>query len=333
MSTFISVIVPVYNIEEYIERCVNSILGQTYGDFELLLVDDGSTDRSGEIIDKLALSDSRIRVFHKENGGSSSARNMAIMEAKGEYLSFVDSDDYVDADFLWDLVTPINSAKEKGEQVPKIVQIGRNEIDEEGNILPDICIPPGEEIFIESDRFFSDLIMHVGDCSFCTKLVYRGLFNDRLFPLGKLNEDFFLLIHMLRECDGVVSLPGHKYHVFYRVGSNTRKKEKNNFSRVFKDCVDNADLVETLVRNDKKELKDRALRFGIFQRIEYLLHIPIDFMRADYEGYPEVVAYMRENLFKGLKNPYLTRKNKVYLAIFATCPRLARIIHARIKHL
>ena len=94
----ISVIVPVYNIEKYIERCVRSICVQTYKNLEILLVDDGSTDGSGEICERLAKEDERIRVFHKENGGSSSARNLGIREAKGEYLGFIDSDDYIEPD-------------------------------------------------------------------------------------------------------------------------------------------------------------------------------------------------------------------------------------------
>lgn len=332
-NTFITVIVPVYNIEEYIERCVRSILNQTYDNFELLLVDDGSKDRSGEIIDEIAKTDSRIKVFHKENGGSSSARNLAIENASGEYFSFIDSDDYIEPDFLECLVAPVNRAKEAGENIPKIVQIGRNEIDEAGNIQPDICTPPDKEEFISSEQFFKDLIMHIGDCSFCTKITHRDLFKERAFPVGKLNEDFHLLIYMLNECSGVVNLPGYKYHVFYRIGSNTRKKEKNNFSRVFQDCIDNADEVELIVKDKSEELREIALRFAIFQRIEYMLHIPIAFMNKEYKGYPECVSYLKKHIFKGLKNRYLTRKNKIYLVIFATVPRLARKIHAKIKHL
>lgn len=91
----VSVIVPVYNTEKYLHRCIDSILTQTYTDFELLLIDDGSTDNSGKICDEYTQKDSRVRVFHKENGGVSSARNLGLDEAKGEWISFVDSDDYV----------------------------------------------------------------------------------------------------------------------------------------------------------------------------------------------------------------------------------------------
>ena len=91
----ISIIVPVYNTEKYLDRCIQSILAQTYTDFELLLIDDGSTDSSGALCDKYAEQDSRIRVFHKENGGVSSARNTGLDNAEGEYIIFVDSDDYM----------------------------------------------------------------------------------------------------------------------------------------------------------------------------------------------------------------------------------------------
>ena len=92
----ISVIVPVYNVMNYLPRCVDSIRNQTYQNLEILLVDDGSTDGTGELCNRLGAADSRIRVFHKENGGSSSARNVGIAQASGEYLGFVDSDDFID---------------------------------------------------------------------------------------------------------------------------------------------------------------------------------------------------------------------------------------------
>ena len=91
----ISVIVPVYNTEKYLPRCIDSILAQTFTDFELLLIDDGSTDNSGRICGEYALKDKRIKVVHKENGGVSRARNLGIDNAQGEYLSFIDSDDYI----------------------------------------------------------------------------------------------------------------------------------------------------------------------------------------------------------------------------------------------
>ena len=101
---YVSVVVPVYNVEKYLDRCITSISNQTYPDFELILVDDGAGDSSGSICDAWAEADARIRVFHKENGGLSDARNYGIDYAKGEYITFVDSDDYIDRDYLSILV-------------------------------------------------------------------------------------------------------------------------------------------------------------------------------------------------------------------------------------
>ena len=103
----ISIIVPVYNAEKYLDRCIQSILAQTYTDFELLLINDGSTDSSGATCDKYAEQDSRVRVFHKENGGVSSARNMGLDNAVGEWITFIDSDDWVSPYYLSNLISHI----------------------------------------------------------------------------------------------------------------------------------------------------------------------------------------------------------------------------------
>ena len=105
----ISIIVPVYNTEKYLQRCINSILAQTYVDYELLLVNDGSTDGSGNICDEYAKNDSRVKVFHKKNGGVSSARNVGLEEAQGEWVTFVDSDDWINEHFLMKMSENISS--------------------------------------------------------------------------------------------------------------------------------------------------------------------------------------------------------------------------------
>ena len=96
IQTYISIIVPIYNVEKYLSRCVDSILNQTFTDFELILVDDGSTDNSGKICDEYAEKDCRIKVIHKDNWGVSSARNVGLENSVGEYIMFCDSDDFVE---------------------------------------------------------------------------------------------------------------------------------------------------------------------------------------------------------------------------------------------
>lgn len=326
IDMLISVIVPVYNIEsEYLERCIRSICNQTYKNLDIVLVDDGSTDGSGNICDRFATEDDRVRVFHKENGGSSSARNLGIREAKGEYLGFIDSDDYIEPDMyelLADAVVRYDAP---------MAQISRDEIDEQGNRMPDICVPPKEESKVSSEDMMRELLMHRGDCSFCTRITHKALFVDREFPIGKLNEDFFLLAQMLTDITHLVILPKQCYHVFYRMNSNSRKKDKNDFSRVFMDIVDNADMVTGLVEDKYPNLLPVAMRFGFFQRLDYLLHIPVAQMTRENAFYQNVVSYLRKNMGGMIRNPYLTGKNKVYLLLLTIAPKAVRKGHAMLR--
>lgn len=321
-TSLITVIVPVYNILEYLPRCVHSIMAQTYTNLEIILVDDGSTDGTGELCDELAGEDSRIKVYHKENGGSSSARNFGLKEARGQYVGFVDSDDYIAPDMYRQLLEGIRKYRVSAAQT------ARDEIDEKGNLLPNICAPPETPLIMGAEEFLRELLMHRGDCSFCTKLIRRDFFPEDAFPVGKLNEDFHLLVRMLPRIGSLVSLPEQAYHVFYRIGSNSRRADRENFSPVFGDCVENADMVMEIVKKDYPELEAAAFRFGIFQRLEYMLHIPISQMTGGNVLYREIVAYLRRNWLHSMRNPVLTRKNKIYHTLFALAPKGIRRVHS-----
>lgn len=323
MSKKISVIVPVYNSIDCLEKCVKSICAQTYTNLEILLIDDGSTDGTDKLCEKLAAADSRIRTCHKQNGGASSARNVGIQLASGVYLGFVDSDDYIESD-MYELMM---EAAQK-QHVP-IVQISRDEVDELGNRLPDICVPPDGARFCEAEDFLKDLLLHKGDCSFCTKLVKRELFEHHRFPEGVLNEDFSLLVEILQEIDGITILPKQCYHVVCRQESTTRRKTENSFSRVFLDIVDNADKIQKLVDQSYPKLHTYAIRFNLYQRLDYLLHVPISQMTEDNQFYGNVKKYLRGHIRDTVTNPYLTGKNKVYLILFTIAPGTVRKVHAR----
>lgn len=172
-----------------------------------------------------------------------------------------------------------------------------------------------------------ELLLHKGDCSFCTKLVKRNLLADKRFPEGVLNEDFHLLVQLLPQIRGIMSLSGQAYHVFYRIGSNTRKKDKNEFSRVFGDNVDNADMVQKIVDTEYPALHDISMRFGLFQRMDYMLHIPISQMDKKNKQYGGVCKYLKQHLADIVKNPHLTKKNKIYLLLFAVAPKKVRQVH------
>lgn len=181
MKPKISIIVPIYNVEEYLPKCIDSILAQTLTEFELILVDDGTPDNSGKICDEYAKKDNRIKVIHKENGGVSSARNIGVDAACGEYIGFVDPDDYIRNDMyevLYELCVKSNS--EIG-----ICKLGR-EID--GTIInkeEDINIKELNNIEGMRELFKGVLYRF----SLCNKLFKRNCFNNVRFPEGRIHED------------------------------------------------------------------------------------------------------------------------------------------------
>lgn len=326
MREKISVIVPVYNSIDCLEKCVRSICTQTYGDLEILLIDDGSTDGTDRLCERLAQEDTRIRTYHKQNGGASSARNVGIKLATGAYLGFVDSDDYIEPD-MYELM--MDAA---GKHQEDIVQISRDEVDEKGRRMPDVCIPPETTRFCETETFLQELLLHQGDCSFCTKLVRRELFRKYRFPEGVLNEDFRLLADMLQEIERIVILPKQCYHVVCRQESTTRRKTQDSFSRVFLDIVDNADRTQALVDRVYPELHVYAVRFNLYQRLDYMLHVPISQMTRDNAFYNEVKKYLRKHVKDTVVNPYLTGKNRLYLLLFTAAPKIVRQVHAFVRH-
>lgn len=332
ITSKISVIIPAYNIESLLEKCVASVATQDYpeGLLEVIVVDDGSTDNTFAIAKGLAVKYPNVTVLHKENGGSSSARNLGIRHSTGDYIGFVDSDDFVDPLMYRTLLEA--AIKYDAD----MVQISRDEISEDGTKLPDVVIPPKEPTVITPAEHLRTLLMHTGDASFCTKLVKRDYFTeDMMFPEGELNEDFYLMIHMLSRINKLLILPQQYYHVFYRTGSNTRRKkeDKDYFPSVFTDIVRNSDVALNLVEKSYPELLNVARRFGYYQRLDYLLHIPVSKMTPDNSFYMEVVAYIRKNRKNIASNEYLTLKQKSYLMILSTFPRQIRSLHAKIRGL
>ena len=170
----ISIIVPVYNTEKYLERCLNSILSQTFTDFELLLINDGSTDSSGGICDEYATKDSRIRVFHKKNSGVTSARRLGVEESKGEYISFVDSDDNLYPKSLEILINNVTS----------------NDID---IIVSDIA----NESTISGYEFVKYSLLGCVQASIWGRLYRKDLFDNASFDVSRnliVGEDLFMNI-------------------------------------------------------------------------------------------------------------------------------------------
>ncbi len=179
-NDLISVIVPVYNVEKYIARCLRSILKQTYENFEVIVVDDGATDESGSICEEFAARDNRIKVIHKPNGGLSDARNMGIKYAEGNYITFVDSDDYIDNKFLARLY---NICIENHTEIA-ICRYKRTTQDSSGGDQNSAT-----EIFTNIQALEQMLYQKKYNMSACAKLYKRELFDGIYFPRGELYED------------------------------------------------------------------------------------------------------------------------------------------------
>ena len=333
MSDKVTVIIPAYNIEALLPRCVESLVHQTYPSekLEIIVVDDGSKDGTGKVADSLADKYKNVHVYHQENAGSSAARNNGLSHATGDFIGFVDSDDYVDEHMVEVLMDAIDEY-----DVP-MAQVCRDEIAEDGTRLPDVVVPPKKTELVKNTEYIRTLLMHTGDASYCTRLTRRDLFTEKLkFPEGVLNEDFWLLIQMLEKVEQVAILPYQYYHVYYRTGSNSRKKATNKdyFPPVFTDIVNHADFALELVKNNYPGLIPVAERFGYVQRLDYLLHIPVSKMTNDNSFYKEnVVGYLRKHKKDIQKNPYLSDRDKKYLKILMPAPRLVRWAHAKAKGL
>lgn len=196
-KTLISVIVPVYNVERYLGMCIESICAQTYTGLEIILVDDGATDRSGEICDMWAEKDRRIRVIHKVNGGLSEARNVGIAAARGEWLMFVDSDDFITPDTIERLYQAAT------EQNCEIAVCNIVRIFDDGTTEP-FYNPVSEMTVLDGWQRFDTLKQP----SACNKLFYASLFQEVRFPKGKYYEDTFVY-HVLAYQATRIVLTGH----------------------------------------------------------------------------------------------------------------------------
>ena len=213
----ISVIVPVYNVEAFLKKCVDSLLCQTYQNLEIILVNDGSTDGSGQLCDQLKNKDPRIVVIHKENGGLSSARNVGIAVAKGDYLGFVDSDDFVEPDMY---ETMLEAAQRNGMD---IACCGR-EIDVFGIKTKQEFTLDREKIYHREAAVEAMLYLQEMDVSACDKLYARHIFDGIAYPEGKISEDAAIIFDILQKANGIVHVGKPFYHYIFRRNSISKAR-------------------------------------------------------------------------------------------------------------
>ena len=284
----ISVIVPVYNVEAYLEKCVRSVLAQSCGDFELLLIDDGSKDGSGAVCDRLAAEDERIRVIHQENRGLAAARNRGLGEAKGGYIIFLDSDDYWDGGVLEALRDGLKAAGAGIALFPLLY------VDEEGKALPSPEMP-------KPDRYTRDEILHLlchdGSVQLVTavnRLSEKRLWKTLRFPEGRYHEDEFTAHRLFAACPEFVLLERPYYYYVQRGGSITRTDSPERFLDRVDAFLDRAVFLEELGR---KEDVPPTLKRAMHWYLLMLSEIPVRSLK-NCAHWPEISERFRQGLVR-----------------------------------
>lgn len=307
-NPLVSVIIPVYNVEQYVCECVDNIISQTYSNIEILLIDDGSTDRSGAICDEYKQRDNRIIVIHQNNQGLSCARNTGIDNAKGDFLVFVDSDDIPSTTMIKRMVDL--SQEYNSSFVSCFFTCDQKDffLDKKEHI--EVLSPLDALMQIFSEKTFQT--------SACAKMYAKSLWNDIRFPKGKLFEDYATIYKVVLVCGSVVSTD--KPYYFYRpnpngiTGSFFNKRKLDYFD------ITNEIYEELKKRNLKKHisaLKNRTERYAIsFYK---------DISRSNYndkEVQRFLVKIIRSNILKYCLTKYRF-KSKVYGLLIAIFPNLA----------
>lgn len=215
-QALLSIIIPVYKVEKYLDKCVSSVVEQTYSNLEIVLVDDGSPDQCGKKCDEWAQKDQRIKVIHKENGGQGDARNVALDIATGEYIGFVDSDDYIHPDMYQTLYQYI-------EQYHADISVcGYAKVDEAGQMIPNTGVCPSVNGIIQ----VPDTLKKIGTVSsvIWNKLYRRALWESVRFPLRKLYEDEFVIHQLLYLSKKTVTVAKRLYYYVQRPQSTINKE-------------------------------------------------------------------------------------------------------------
>ncbi len=302
----ISVIVPVYNAEQYLERCVNSILDQTYKNLEIFLVDDGSPDRSGDMCDEFAQKDNRIKVIHKENGGQSTARNAALDVMTGAYVGFVDSDDWIEPDMFERLMLLV---QEHDAQIAVCgVQCDWND---------------GKTIYCNADYPRCQDIEHwtkidaLRELALNTKILnapWNKLFESRIFDglrmrVGWVFEDFEIMPKCVERADRIVYDPAPLYHYIMTEESTIRGTFKE---RRFMEADVSREIVQRYQQNYPE-----LIGYVVARHVEICL-ILIHASAAAKEFTDRRRQLIRE--IRGIKPSvffnFLSNKNKVKYGVF-----------------
>ena len=310
MYPLISVIVPVYNVEDYLRKCLDSIVNQTYKNLEIILIDDGSTDNSGKICDEYAAKDNRIKLIHKPNGGLSDARNAGLEIAKGEYIGFVDSDDYIAEDMYEFLY---NFAAENNLDVAMCTacNVYDNGKIEHPRDFETILLSKKDEI-IEN--------LFINKCggsavNVWSKLFKKEVLNNCKFAIGKTSEDAFIILNWIDNTTRFGRSSEVKYYYVQRKHSITHRFL---YSPKILDVVDAYALNLKIISQKYPKCKDIAkVRFfwALRTAVEQI------YICEDCKNHNHIIKKMqnilRKNLIDILTSNYITLKGKIRYIIIA----------------
>lgn len=310
----ISIIVPVYNVEKYLENCIESILNQTFKDYELILVNDGSTDKSGEICDDYKKKDSRIRVIHKANGGLSSARNEGLNVACGQYIGFVDSDDSIHPrmyEILYDLIQKYKADisycnyKNTYDLINKQhEEIKFMEVSEMNNIQA-------------INSLYEDYI-GVKLVVAWNKLYNKDLFNDLRYKVGRIHEDEFMAHRILYKCNKIVYVNTEMYYYLQREGSIMSKlSDKRRVDKL----LSQSDRMRFFKKIDLINICDDICKMYLYEFLKLYKEL-INKGEYDKKFLYELRRDFILNLRILFKQNYISIKEKISYLIFAISPRI-----------
>ncbi len=302
-NDLISVVVPIYNVEKYLEECVQSIINQSYNNIEILLIDDGSTDGSGMVCDKLAERDNRIKVFHKINGGLSDARNYGIEYAIGKYVMFVDSDDVVDEDMVKLLYGIITSVK----NIKLAVCCLSHFVDGENPIF---CKNGGSVILSKEEAVIDFLYQKGISTSACGKLYAMELLENIRFIKGQRFEDNEFMFNVISSCEIIGYNSSKLYAYRHRLNSITTTNfgEKDfDIIEIGKRILEKSNVLSPAVRN-------AAIVYQCTNCLRVFLTASGEYMKD--RRYEYCKKYLKINAKPVIKNKDARKKLKIGLFLF-----------------
>lgn len=271
----ISIIMPVYKAEKYLERSITSVLNQTYSDFELLIIDDGSPDNSGAICDEWAKKDNRIKVFHKANGGTSDARNYGVEKAQGDYITFIDNDDYVLPNWLNDMysiakTTDADIVKGGVYLVPDTdVSVNINELF--NSVYPESIVKFTNKS-ISSHNFSQSLIHELGFRCVWNQIVKSEIFKKSKFPVGHLSEDYNVFFDILNYAKKIYLTESIGYCWVQRKNSQYTSMSNNYMADIISDYLLHSDIL--LKKYHDEVYSNMALKRALETFFYYLAGTP-----------------------------------------------------------